>query len=68
MKTVGDQWLNPDEIDRLEKAYKAGIKEVVEWVNKESWEEESYDMDYQSHTNLVLAKEAWQAQLIVWMV
>ena len=29
-----NQWLNPDELDRLEQARKSGIREVVEFEDK----------------------------------
>ena len=55
-RTNGDQWLTPDELDRLEVARKAGIREVIEWVDANvHWRK---DAPYKS----TIDPDEWQAQ------
>jgi len=52
-----DKWLSPDETDRLEEARKAGIREVVEFLEK---------FNPSITLNQVRATNFWQAKLKEW--
>ncbi len=44
----------------------AGIREVVEWLEKMKGEEDYTDSNYQRRTSILLDKDAWQRKLEEW--
>ena len=44
-------------------SFKAGIKEVVDWVDEMKAEEHYTDFEHYQRTSILLDKEAWQAKL-----
>jgi len=61
--TVGDQWLNPEEIDRLETAYKAGMKVVVDTFHDDIC---SMAKRFPTAKELMDFVNKWQAKLKEW--
>lgn len=61
--------IEPVPLERaLEEAYKAGMKEVVEWIEGESWTEWNGVISIEKPRNVLFDEGEWQAKLKEWGV